>query len=93
MLFIYMERHVPAHGVGGLLSQHCLLACCVYSYLLFRDQAVMAKLEFSILHCEHGETHCQMIYIFFQALETLQGPLETFRKLCFTLQRQPFIMN
>lgn len=23
-----MEGHVPAHGVGGLLSWHCLPACC-----------------------------------------------------------------
>lgn len=47
----------------------CLLQ---YNYLLFWDQAVMAKLEFSILHRECKETHCWMINIFSQALETLQ---------------------
>lgn len=47
----------------------CLLQ---YNYLLFWDQGVMAKLEFSILHRECEETHCWTINIFFQALKTLQ---------------------
>lgn len=71
----------------------CSPSLLPYRYLLFWDQGVMAKLEFSILHCKYGENHCRMIYIFFQALETLQETLETFRKLFFSLQRKPFIMN
>lgn len=92
MLFMYMER-CACSRCGWTALPALPPGLLQYSYLLFWDQAVMAKLEFSILHCEHGETHCQMIYIFFEALETLQGTLETFKKLLFTLQRQPFIMN
>lgn len=59
----------------------CSQLAVQYSYLLFCNWGVMAKLEFSILHRQCRGTRCQMIDIFFWALETLQR--FSLRKLFF----------